>query len=54
MAKMKRALEEVLNCSLCYGKGITYYANGEDYDFEYCECNPYSLIIDEDGEIVNV
>jgi len=54
MSKMKNLLDEILNCDLCYGKGVIGYANGEDYDFEYCECNPHALILDEDGEIVNV
>jgi hypothetical protein len=26
-------------------------ANGEDFDVEDCECNPYGLII-EDGEVI--
>ncbi len=54
MAKMKRALEEILNCSLCYGRGYVGWVSpdGDDYDFEYCECNPHELLINE-GEIVN-
>ena len=52
MSKIKNALDEILNCDLCYGQGIIGYAIGEDYDFEYCDCTPYSLII-EDGEVVH-
>ena len=49
---MKRALEEILNCALCYGMGYSGYTSPDgDYDLEYCECNPHDLII-EDGEIV--
>ena len=53
MSKMKMLLDEILNCSLCYGQGINYWGNGEDYDFEFCECNPHQLIIEE-GEIIHV
>ena len=52
MGKMKNLLDEILNCSDCNGQGVNYWGNGEDYDFEYCDCNPYRMII-EDGEIVN-
>jgi hypothetical protein len=52
MSKMKNLLDEILNCNLCYGQGAIYYSNGEDYDFDYCECNPYSLIV-ENGEIIH-
>jgi hypothetical protein len=51
MSKMKNYLDTILNCSDCYGKGVSYWGNGEDYEFEYCECNPYNLII-EDKEII--
>lgn len=49
---MKKELERVLNCPLCYGRGYTGYISEDgDYSLEYCECNPEALII-EDGEIV--
>jgi hypothetical protein len=52
MSKVKMLLDEILNCSDCNGQGITYWANGEDYDFEYCDCNPYRLIL-ENGEVIH-
>lgn len=51
MGKMKDLLTTIQTCEACYGKGIVGWVNGEDYDFEYCDCNPYRLII-EDGEVV--
>ena len=52
MSKMKRLLDEILNCPLCYGRGYTGWVSPDgDYDLEYCECNPQALII-EDGEVV--
>lgn len=51
MSKIKNALDEILNCEFCEGKGITNeWANDTDFDFEWCECNPNRLIVDE-GEI---
>jgi len=52
MNKIKMLIDEILNCSTCYGKGVNYWGNGEDYDFEYCECNPYRLILDS-GEVIH-
>jgi len=46
MSKMKQALENILTCELCGGKGYNYWGNGEDYDIENCICNPYGLILD--------
>jgi hypothetical protein len=51
MSKMKNAIEQITNCQDCYGKGVIYWGNGEDYDFEYCDCNPLNLIIDN-GEVI--
>ena len=51
MDKLEYALRTIENCDLCYGKGYHGFANGEDYDMEDCECNPYGLII-EDGEVI--
>ena len=50
MSKMKNAIDEILNCDICEGKGISDFwssADG-DFDFEWCECNPNQLIIDGD------
>ena len=52
MDKLEYALRTIENCDLCYGKGVFYYGNGDDYDFENCECNPYELILDEDGDVI--
>ena len=51
MDKLEYALRTIQNCDLCYGQGYHGFANGEDYDMEDCECNPYGLII-EDGEVI--
>ena len=48
MSKIKNALDEILNCNLCKGLGYEGWTNGEDYDIEWCECNPNHLIVDED------
>jgi hypothetical protein len=52
MEKLEYALRTIQNCDLCNGKGVDYWANGEDYDFEDCICNPYGLILDEDGSVL--
>lgn len=52
MDKLEYALRQIANCNSCYGKGYIGWSNGEDYDMEDCECNPYSLILDEDGSVL--
>lgn len=53
MSYMKNALDEILNCSLCYGQGVTGWVSPDgDFDFDYCECNPHNLII-ENEMVVN-
>lgn len=52
MDKLEYALRTIANCDLCLGKGVDYWSNGEDYDFEDCICNPYGLILDETGEVI--
>ena len=48
MSNMKIALGNVLACEACYGKGYTGWVSPDgDYDFEYCECNPYKINIEE-------
>ena len=49
---MKTILDEILNCSDCNGQGVNYWANGEDYDFEYCDCNPNKIILDYDKSVI--
>ena len=51
MDKLEYALRQIRNCDLCDGKGVGFWANGEDYDFEDCICNPYGIILD-DGEVI--
>ena len=52
MDKLEYALRTIQNCDLCNGKGVDYWSNGEDYDFEDCICNPYGIILDEDGSVI--
>jgi hypothetical protein len=52
MDKLEYALRQIRNCDLCFGKGVNYWSNGEDYDFEDCICNPYGIILDETGEVI--
>jgi len=36
------------NCDLCYGQGITGWVSPDgDFDFDYCECNPLCLTLEE-------
>ena len=51
MEKLEYALEKIANCDFCNGVGVHYFSNGDEYDFEDCECNPYGLILD-DGEVI--
>ena len=51
MSKIKNALDEILNCELCNGLGYEGWANGEDYDIEWCECNPERLIVQDEGQV---
>ena len=46
MSKMKKALTEIANCTLCNGVGYEGWANGEDFDIEWCDCNPNRLTPD--------
>ena len=52
MDKLEYALRTIANCDLCEGKGVNYWANGEDYDFEDCVCNTYGIILDDDGDVI--
>ena len=48
MSQIKNLLDEIANCKICSGKGITdAWANETDFDFEWCECNPEHLAIGE-------
>ena len=45
MSVMKRLLDEILNCEICEGKGISgaWVSPDGDFDFEWCDCNPERL-----------
>lgn len=44
MSAIKNALEEIENCTICYGHGYTGWVSPDgDFYFDYCECNPYNL-----------
>ena len=45
MSATKKLIDEILNCEICDGAGITNaWANDTDFDFEWCDCNPEHLI----------
>jgi hypothetical protein len=51
MSQIKNALEQIVNCSDCYGQGVTGWVSPDgDYDFDYCDCNPYNIPADEVAE----
>ena len=50
--KLEMAIRLIANCQLCNGKGYHYWANGEDFDTESCECNLYDIILDENGDVI--
>ena len=52
MDKLEYALRQISNCDLCNGKGINYWGIGDEYDFEDCICNPYGIILDDDGDVI--
>lgn len=46
-------VNKIKNCNDCYGKGLTGWVSPDgDYDFEFCDCNPDSIILDSSGEVV--
>ena len=49
MSKAKQ-LETILNCELCNGIGYEGWAYGEDFDIEWCDCNPEHLTPELDYE----
>jgi hypothetical protein len=52
MDKLEYALRAIQNCDSCNGQGNLYWGNGEDFDSETCECNPYELLLDYDGSVI--
>ena len=53
MSKTKDLLDEIINCQICNGKGISdyWFSQDGDFDFEWCDCNPEHLVLD-DGELI--
>lgn len=50
MGKTKDAILTIRSCQICYGKGYNGWVSSDgDFDFEFCECNPFEIIL-EDGE----
>jgi len=48
MSNTKNALEAIINCPDCYGQGYTGWVSPDgDYDFDFCDCNPNSILFDE-------
>ena len=45
MSAIKYLLDEIVNCSICKGKGITdeWSSLDGDFDFEWCDCNPNNI-----------
>jgi hypothetical protein len=50
MGKMKELYTQITSCEICEGSGISngWVSPDGDYDFEWCDCNPEHLIVDED------
>ena len=44
MANVKIAIEAIKNCNDCYGKGYVGWISGDDYDWEFCDCNPNGIL----------
>lgn len=48
MKTTNELIDTILNCEDCYGQGITgWVAPDGDYDFEWCDCNPYKITLSE-------
>ena len=50
MSAIKNAIDEILNCPICEGVGIVngWVSQDGDFDFEWCDCNPHHLSVDEE------
>jgi len=55
MSAMKNALDEILNCQECYGTGIVngWVSPDGDYDFDWCDCNPHHLSVEDNAFEMN-
>ena len=51
MSAIKNLLDEIANCEICEGKGITngWVSQDGDFDFEWCDCNPEHLTIEDNN-----
>ena len=50
MSNIKNAIDDVLACTICNGKGFEgWFSEDKDFDYTFCECNPYKLIIGENA-----
>lgn len=47
MSAIKYLLDEIVNCEICEGTGMTdaWASPDGDFDFEWCDCNPEHLTI---------
>lgn len=52
MDKLEYALRAIQNCNACNGQGNLYWGDAENFDSEVCECNPYELLLDYNGEVI--
>ena len=46
MSLMKNEIEEILNCKMCNGLGYEGWVIGDEFDIEWCECNPNHLTLE--------
>jgi hypothetical protein len=48
MKNTNELIEAIQNCEDCYGQGVTGWVSPDgDYDFEWCDCNPYKITLSE-------
>ena len=53
MSATKFLLDQIANCEICEGGGIIngWVSEDGDFDFEWCDCNPHHLSVDE-GDLI--
>ena len=48
MKNTDELIDTIRNCEDCYGQGIKgWVAPDGDYDFEWCDCNPFKITLSE-------
>jgi hypothetical protein len=49
MSAIKSLIDKILNCEICEGVGMTngWVAPDGDFDFEWCDCNPNHIVMEE-------